>query len=344
MSIPAKASQPQAAILDLITGFWAAQAVAAVARLGVADELAKGPRTAHELAPILGAHPGALYRLLRAMTSIGVLAKDAAGRFSLTPVGDCLRSGIPGSMRASIASELDTAHWQSWGRLDDSIRTGQPAFQKLFGMSAWEYYRTRNPEEGRLFSENMTAMSGAEMQAILAAYSFAGARLIVDVGGAHGAFLAAVLGKVPQAHGVLFDRREVVELAVAALKEAGVADRVERVSGDFFESVPAGGDLYLLKHILHDWTDDECVTILRSIRKAMAPAARVVVAELPILEGDPSPFTALVDVNMLVMVTGKERTPEEYAELFLRADLKMTSVTSTESPIALLEARAAQGR
>lgn len=341
MSLSVNAPPPQAKILDLITGFWAARAVAAVARLGIADQLAKGPRTAQELAPLVGANPDALYRLLRAVTSIGVLIKDAHGRFSLTPVGDCLRSGVPGSMRASIASELDTAHWQGWGRLEDSIRSGQPAFQQIFGMSAWDYYQSRNPEEGRLFSENMTAMSGAEMQAILAAYSFAGARLIVDVGGAHGAFLAAVLGKVPQARGVLFDRAEVVDLAGPALQEAGVANRVERVSGDFFKSVPTGGDLYLLKHILHDWTDDECVTILRCIRKAMDPAARVVVAELPILEGGSSPFTVLVDVNMLVMVTGKERTPEEYAELFRRADLKMASVTATESPVALLEARAA---
>lgn len=344
MSAPPKAPPPQAKILDLITGFWAARAVAAVARLGVADQLAKGPRTAAELAPLIGANRDALYRLLRAMTSIGVLTQDAGGRFDLTPVGNCLRSGIAGSMRASIASELDTAHWQSWGHVEDCIRTGQPAFQKLFGMSAWDYYRTENPDEGRLFSENMTAMSGAEMQAILAAYSFAGARLIVDVGGAHGAFLAAVLGKVPQARGVLFDRPEVVELAGPALQEAGVAGRVERVSGNFFESVPTGGDLYLLKHILHDWTDDECVSILRCIRKAMVPAARVVVAELPILEGGSSPFTALVDVNMLVMVTGKERTPEEYAELFRRAGLELASVTPTESPIALLEARAAPGR
>lgn len=340
MSTPAKGPPPQAAILDLITGVWAARAVAAVARLGVADRLAEAPRTAAELAPMIGAHPDALHRLLRAMTSIGVLAKDAGGRFTLTPIGQCLRSGIAGSMRAVIASELDTAHWQPWGHLEDCIRSGRPAFQSLFGMSAWEYYHTRNPDDGRLFSENMGAMSGAEMQAILAAYSFAGARVVVDVGGAHGAFLAAVLAKLPQARGVLYDRPEVVELAGPALEEAGVADRVERVSGDFFESVPAAGDLYLLKHILHDWTDDECVRILQCIRKAMIPSARVVVAETPISEDHPAPFAALVDINMLVMVTGKERTPEEYAALFRRAGLELSSVTPTASPMALLEARA----
>jgi hypothetical protein len=244
-------------------------------------------------------------------------------------------------MRAAIASELDTAHWRSWGHLDDCVRTGQPAFNKVFGTSGWEYYRTQNPEDGRLFSENMSAMSGAEVQAILAAYSFDGARRVVDVGGAYGAFLAAVLGKVPQARGVLFDHPDVVKLAGPALEKQGVADRVERVGGDFFESVPVGGDVYLLKHILHDWSDEECVRILRCIRKAMAPGARLVVAEMPITEGGSS-FAALLDINMLVMLTGKERTPEEYAELFSRADLEMTSMTPTESAIALLEARAAR--
>ncbi len=343
MSTRAKAESPQAAIVDLIGGVWAARAVAALARLGVPDHLANGALSVAELAPVVGAHPDALYRLLRAVSSIGVLAKTADDRFSLTALGSCLRSDVPGSMRAAIASELDTAHWQSWGQLDDCIRTGQPAFNKVFGMTGWEYYRTRNPEDGRLFSENMSSMSATEVQAILAAYSFEGARRVVDVGGAYGAFLAGVLARVPQALGVLFDHPEVVALAGPALKSLGVADRVERVGGDFFESVPSGGDVYLLKHILHDWNDDECVRILRCIRKAMAPSARVVVAEIPIAEGRQSSFAALLDINMLVMLTGRERTPEEYAALFTRAGLRLVGVTPTESPMALLEARAASG-
>ncbi len=343
MSAP-KDLPPQATIIELIGGVWAARAVAALARLRIPDQLAQRPRTAAELAPAIGAHRDALYRLLRGLASIGVLAKDAEGRFSLTPLGNCLRSDIPGSMRAAIVSELDTAHWESWGQLDHCIRTGQPAFSKVFGTTPWDYYATRNPDDGRLFSENMTAMSSTEFDAILAVYSFDGARRIVDVGGAHGAFLATVLAKVPQARGVLFDQPQVVELAGPTLEQLGVADRVERVGGDFFESVPQGGDLYLLKHILHDWNDEECVRILRCVRKAMAPAARVIVAEFPISEDNHSPFASLLDINMLVMLTGKERTPEEYAELFSRADLKLTSVTPTEAPTAVLEARAAPGK
>ncbi len=321
---------------------WAARAVGAVARLGIADRLAGGPRTARELAPALGADEAALYRLMRAVVSVGVLTKEPGGRFGLTPFGECLRSGVPGSMRAAIASEVDTVHWACWGQLDDCIRTGKPAFEKVFGLrNPWDYYRDKNPEDGRLFSENMTAMSGTEVREVLGAYSFKGTRLVVDVGGAHGAFLAAVLKRVPEARGILFDQPDVVALAQPTLKELGVADRVERVGGSFFESVPAGGDLYLLKHILHDWSDEECVRILRRVREAMAPGARVAVVELPLLESGGSPFSALLDINMLVCLTGKERTPAEYAELFRRAELEPAGVTPTKSPVAVIEARRA---
>jgi hypothetical protein len=329
-------------ILDLISGMWAARAVGAFARLGIADQLAEGPRTASELAPALRADETALYRLMRAVVSIGVLTSKSGGRFGLTAFGRCLRSGVPGTMRAAIASEVDTVHWACWGQLDDCLRTGKPAFEKVFGLAnPWDYYRDQNPDEGRLFSENMTAQSGAEVQAVLRAYSFKGARRVVDVGGSHGAFLAAVLKRVPQAQGVLFDQPDVIAHAHQALSELGVAARIERVGGNFFESVPAGGDLYLLKHILHDWSDAECVRILHCVREAMTPGARVAVVEMPLLEAGGAPFASLLDINMLVCLTGKERTATEYSELFRRAGLKMTGVTPTQSPIAVIEGRRA---
>ncbi len=331
-----------ARVLELIGGMWAARAVGAFARLGIADQLAGGPRTARELAPRLGADEVALYRLMRAVVATGVLTKRPGDRFGLTAFGQCLRSGVPGSMRAAIASEVDTVHWACWGQLDDCLRTGKPAFEKVFGLSnPWDYYRDSNPDEGRLFSENMTAQSGAEVQEVLRAYSFKGARLVVDVGGAHGAFLAAVLKRVPRARGILFDQPDVVGRAQPTLNELGIADRVERVGGSFFEAVPAGGDLYLLKHILHDWSDEECVRILRCVREAMTPGARVAVVEMPLLERGGAPFAALLDINMLVCLTGKERTAAEYAELFHRAGLTMAGVTATRSPIAVIEARKA---
>jgi hypothetical protein len=187
----------------------------------------------------------------------------------------------------------------------------------------------------------MSGMSHMAMHAVLASYSFVGARTVVDVGGSHGAFVAAVLQREKTARGVLFDRPEVVEGAGATLNAAGVADRVERVGGSFFESVPAGGDVYLVKHILHDWNDDECVTILKNVRTAMTPDARVVVVEMIINDqGPPSP-APLLDLNMLVMLTGKERTADEISALFAKAGLKLSGVTSTHSPVTVIEARIA---
>ncbi len=334
---------PKAAVFQLVTGVWAACAVAATARLGVPDQLANGPRTADELAEAISANPGALARLLRAAVSLGVLTRDPQGRYDLTALGQCLRSDTPGSQRALIASELDTAHWSSWGRLDEAIRTGKPTFNSLFSMPIWDYYRDARPDEGRLFAENMTAQSDLETRAILASYSFAsGARApdrIVDVGGAHGSFLAAVLQHVPRARGVLFDRRLVIEEARKVLEGFGVADRVECVAGDFFDAVPADGDVYLLKHILHDWNDEECVRLLRQVARAMAPQGRVVVAEMMIVEdGRASPAT-LLDLNMLVMLSGKERTEQEYAALFEAAGLRISGVFPTDSPMFVIEAR-----
>src|SRR6185437_2371675 len=237
MSRPSN-SAPESAMLDLVVGFWSACAVATVARLGVADRLAAGARTAPELARELGTDADALFRLLRAVASLGVLSRDREGRFALTAVGERLRSDVPGSQRALIASELDTAHYLPWGRLEESIRTGAPVFEKVISMKTWEYYRDRNPEEGRLFTANMTAMSQIDTQGILAAYSFEDARCIVDVGGAHGAFLAAALRAVPGARGILFDQAQVVADAGGVLERFGVADRVECVAGDFFGELP----------------------------------------------------------------------------------------------------------
>ena len=331
---------PQASIFGFVTGVWAAQAVATAARLGIPDLLAHGPRTAADLASVVKVDPSALHRLLRGIASVGVLTSEADERFSLTPVGECLRSDVPGSMRSFIIAETAPGHWLPWGHLERSVRTGAPSSEHALGMNVWDYYK-KNHEEGHHFAEAMSGMSGMAMQAVLASYSFSGLRKIVDVGGSHGAFLSAVLGREPSAKGVLFDRPEVVEGAGATLEAAGVADRVERVGGSFFEKVPSGGDAYLLKHILHDWNDEECVKILRGVRESMAPDARVVVVEMLITsDGPPSP-APLLDLNMLVMLTGKERTADEFAGLFAKAGLRLAGVTPTHSPFAVLEGRPA---
>ena len=340
MHADSKGIPPQASILNFITGMWAAQAVATAARLGIPDQLAHGPRTAAELATAVGADPAALYRLLRGIASVGVLATEPDGRFSLTPIGECLRSDVPGSVRSLIIMEMAPGHWLPWGHLERSVRTGKPSTDHGLGMGTWEYYK-KNPVDQHHFAEAMSGLSAMAMHAVLASYSFEGARKVVDVGGSHGAFVAAVLQREPKARGVLFDQPAVVAGADATLQAAKVADRVECVGGSFFDSVPAGGDVYLLKAILHDWNDEECVKILTNVREAMAPDGRVVVVEMPITSGGPPSPAPLMDLNMLVMLTGKERTPEEYGALFAKSGLRATSVVPTPSPVAVLEARRA---
>ena len=330
---------PPAAVLRLVTGMWAAKAVATAASLRIPDVLAQGPKTAQEVAQAVGADPSAVYRLMRGVASIGIL--DAQGdRFSLTPLGEILRSDVPGSMRSALVAEMAPGHWLPWGLLEDAVRTGKPAAQKALGMDVWTYYE-KNAEEGFLFAEAMSGLSTLAIYAVLGVYSFAGARKVVDVGGSHGAFLAAVLQRETTARGVLFDRPEVIEGAGAALEGAGVSSRVERVAGDFFHGAPSGGDVYLLKHVLHDWSDDECVTILRHVREAMATDARVVVVEMLIGAGGPPSPAPLVDLNMLVLLGGKERTADEFGALFARAGLALTSVTPTPSPFGVIEGRRA---
>ncbi len=329
---------PPAAVIALVTGMWAAKATAVAANLGIPDQLAQGPKTAEEVAKAIGADASAVYRLMRAVASVGMLTAEPEHRFTLTPLGAVLRSNVPGSMRSFLIAQMAPGHWLSWGNLEDAVRTGRPCAPKALGMDPWEYYK-KNPDEGLHFAEAMSGLSHMAMQAVLASYSFAGARKVVDVGGSHGSFVAAVLQREKTARGVLFDRPEVIDGAGAALEQAGVIDRVERVGGSFFESVPAGGDVYLLKHILHDWSDDECVKILRNVREAMVLDGRVVVVEMLITDQGPPSRAPLLDLNMLVMLTGKERTTEEFAALFAKAGLKLHAVTPTQSAFVVIEAR-----
>lgn len=328
---------PPAHVFGLITGMWAAQAAATCASLGIPDVLAHGPKSAEEVAKALSLHAGATYRLLRGVASVGVLRKTEDGRFALTPVGNLLRKDVPGSMRSLLIAEMAPGHWLPWAELAHSVRTGEPAAPKTLGMDAWAYYRA-HPEEERHFSQGMTGISAMAIEAVLASYSFTGAKRIVDVGGAHGGFLTAVLKRETGAKGVLFDQPQVVESAGPTLEATGVAPRVERVGGDFFKDVPAGGDMYLLKHILHDWNDAECVAILERVRAAMAPGAKVVVVEMLIAEDGPPSPAPLMDLNMLVMLTGRERTAEEFGALFAKAGLRLSGVTPTHSPMAVIEA------
>lgn len=334
---------PPAAILKMIMGTWVAQSIGAAARFGVADHLASGAKSAGEIASAAGTNPDATFRLMRALCSIGVFACSGEGSsavFSNNALSEALRSNVPGSMRNIAMAETDRCHWLTWGRFPEAIRTGQKQPVEATGMEPWDYYG-KHRDEGEQFSRAMADISGMAMGPVLETYDFSSVRKLVDVGGAHGTLLAAILKQYPTIKGVLFDLPHAQPGGRAAMEQAGLANRVEAIGGDFFASVPAGGDLYLLKHILHDWNDERCVAILKNIRAAMAPGAKVVVVELALPPGaEPAP-AQLMDLNMLVMLDGRERTAQQYGALFEKSGLRLTRYIPTPSPIGICEAEAA---
>lgn len=327
------------ALLELATGAWTTQMLYVAAKLGVADALAAGPARAEELAPRVGAHPEALHRLMRAMTSRGVLRERRDGRFVLTAVGQALRADAEGSLRDMVLFIGHPARWQDWGSLLYSVQTGQPAADMLRGMPFFEYLDT-DPEFAEVFNNAMTAASGLSNDVALSAYDFSGARLVVDVGGGHGAVLTTILQSAPLANGILFDLPTVVDGAAAALEHAGLAERCAVVGGSFLESVPAGGDMYVMKNVIHDWNDDDAGTILRNIRTAIAEGGTLILLEMVLPQRASSFIGHMLDLEMLLMLHGKERTRAQYSELFDRAGFRLQRVIPTVSPISLIEARA----
>jgi SAM-dependent methyltransferase len=328
---------PWARLMQMLTGSWVSQAVGAAARLGIADQLAAGPRSADEIAGAVGAHAPSLYRLMRALAGIGVLTQPEPGKFGLSPVGECLRAGVPGTLHDMAITQTDHLHWASWERLTDAVRSGRSQARAALGMETWEYFG-RHPEHAARFSAAMGNVSNLVLPAIVVGYDFSRATRIVDVAGAHGVLLAEILQRNPAARGVLFDLPHVVEGAPAVLARYQVADRVEVVAGDFFKEVPGGADLYLLKHIVHDWNDERAVAILKSCRAAMKAGSKLLVIELMLPpDGEPSP-SPLSDLNMLVMVDGKERTEAEFATLLSAARLAIDRVVPTMSMFRIIEA------
>ena len=331
---------PHIAMFQLISGFWISRAIYVIAKLGIADHLADGPKTAEEIAAATGTHAGALYRIFRALSSVGVLTEDAGRRFGLTPVGETLRTDAPGSLRAFATSELGEEHYPAWGDLLYSVKTGEIAFDKHFGMSVWEFF-AKNPENARTFEDSMTGVSLATNDAILASYDASGIRKLVDVAGGHGSLIAALLKANPEMKGVLFDQPDVVEGARKRMEAEGLSDRCEVVAGSFFESVPEGADAYLMKWIIHDWDDERSVAIFKNIRRAMAEGGKLLLVEAVIPAGSEPHFGKFIDLNMLVMTGGRERTEEEYRRLLEAGGFRLTKVIPTESPMSIIEAEPA---
>jgi hypothetical protein len=331
-------SSPQQVLMQTTQGIWIAQAVATAARLGIADALARSqPQESTALARAVGANAEALARLLRTLASLGVLSEPRPHEYALTSVGALLRSDVPGSMRDWLIAETDTPHWQAWGQLHEGVRSGQTVVPKLFGMHIYDYY-AGHPEDLARFSRAMGNVSAMAAEGTLQHYDFSRARHIVDVGGAHGDLLLAILGGNPHARGTIFDRPHVVETARRAIQAKGYENRCEAVGGDFFQAVPPGGDLYVLKFILIDWKDAEAIRILNNCRTAITSDGRLLVIEMTIPDDNhPSPGQ-LLDLNMLVMTGGQERTQSEYGNLLAEAGFRLTRIIPTGSPFHVLEA------
>lgn len=336
-SSPAESLPPNMQLMQMVFGKAITQAVSVVARFKLADIMAAGPKTAAELAQAAGLHAGHLYRILRALVGVGVLAGDDKERFSLTPVGEFLRSDVPGSMRAIATYVCDPWSWKPWADLAGCAKTGEPAFERVFGEGVFDYLG-KHPDEAATFNEGMTGFSQQASAAVLKAYDFAPFNTIVDVGGGHGALLLAILKANTKARGVVFDAPQVIAGAGEPIKAAGLADRCRAEGGDFFKAVPAGGDLYVLKHIIHDWNDAKATQILRAVRRAIPATGKLLLVELVVPPGFGPGFASILDLEMMVLCDGKERTEAEYRALLAGAGFRLSRVVPTEGPHGLVEA------
>lgn len=329
-----------ARMMELTTGAWITHAVSVVASLGVADALASGPRPADEIAAAVGADAPSLHRVLRALADEDVFRALDGGRFALTETGELLRSDVPGSMRGWAAMAGAPFHVDAWTGLLDCVRTGEPAFELVHGQLGFDYLRD-HPDDGAVLNTGMTSVSSLHIAPVVSAYDFSGVGTVVDMGGGHGALLAAVLEANPHLEGVLYELPEVVAGAGRLLGEAGVGDRCTCVAGDFFDSVPSGGDAYLLSNIIHDWDDARALRILTNCRAALNDGGRVLLAEAVLPEGPQPSRAKLIDVAMLVMGPGRQRSESDYRDLFQRAGLRLSRIDPSGPVFSVVEAVAA---
>lgn len=331
-------NDPAKQIIDMASSYVVARAIHAVAQLGIADHLTDGPRSAEELARVTEMHAPSLYRLLRAAAGFGLFIEDEQQRFSLTRLGATLRSGAPGYARSTVRSMAAPGMWNAFGNFLQTIKTGQPQGEPIFtDLRA-------NPEQAARLSETMIGFAGEEPAAIAAAYDFSGIRTLVDVGGNTGVLLATILLANPALRGVLYDLPHVAPLAQRTLGDRGLAGRCEVTAGSFFESVPAGGDAYMLSHVVHDWPEEKCLTILRNVRRVIPNDGRLLILEQLIPPGNEPHPSRYIDLILLTITGGTERTADEYATLLARAGFRLTRIVPTALPVSVIEAVPAKGQ
>lgn len=321
----------------MMTGYWISQAIYVAAKLGLADLLANGPMSSNDLAQATQSHPSSLHRLLRALASVGIFAEASPNHYTLTPLAAHLRSTTPDSLHA-LAIMYAEEQYHAWSDLLFSIRSGQPAFDQQFGMGVFPYL-AQNPAASQVFQKAMTGWTNQVAGAVVGAYDFSPFRTVVDVGGSQGILLAAILQSNPAARGILFDLPHVIAEGGEFLSSSGIMDRCTPIGGDFFTSVPSGGDAYILAQILHDWDDDHCVAILKQCRRVIPDQGKLLIVELVLPSEGNDPFIGKwLDLHMLVLLGGRERTALEYGKLFQAAGFTLGNVVPTNAGPSVVEA------
>ncbi len=332
-----EAPPPHIQLIQMGTGYWLSRILYYTAKIGLADMLADGPKSAEELAPATGAHAKSLGRMMRTLASVGVLSDEGDGKYGLTPLGEALRDGAPGAARYGILAMSGDWAWKMWEHFEHSMKTGESASFEAHGMGAFDAI-ARDPELASHFSGAMVCFHGEEPPKVAEAYDFSQFETIADIGGASGNLLGTILARHEGPNGILFDLPHVVGDAPALLEEKGVADRVTIESGSFFDSVPAGADAYIMSHVIHDWSEEQCLTILGNCRDAMKADSKLLLVEMVLPEGDAPHPGKILDMVMLVMPGGEERTAAQYDDLLAKAGLRMTNVIPTASPVSIVEA------
>ncbi|HEX8131516.1 MAG TPA: methyltransferase [Pyrinomonadaceae bacterium] len=327
---------PDAVLMQMLSAPLVTQALRVVAELGIADLLANGARGVDELAAETNTHAPSLYRFMRALAGCGVFAETEGGIFELTPAAELLRTGVEGSMRDIAIFMGADWHWQVWGDAPYTARTGRAAWEHVHGKEVFPYF-AENTGAARVFDNAMTSLSKMVSKAVVEAYDFSSIRKLADIAGGHGSLLAAILRANPHLKGLLFDVPQVIEGAQAYVEAEGVGQAVELASGDFFESVPAGADAYMMKHIIHDWDDRRALSILRNCHRAMPADGKLLLVEMVVPAGNEPHFAKIQDLEMMLSPGGLERTEGEYRELFTAAGFELTRIIPTASPMSVIE-------
>jgi ubiquinone/menaquinone biosynthesis C-methylase UbiE len=338
-SVAAQELPPPLALMRLATGFYVSSALYVLAKLKIADLMSDGPNDWADLAKVAGVHPGALHRVMRLLASAGVFTEDAEGKFTLTPIGACLRSSGPGAVRSGIVL-FGGLTQKAWSELLYCVETGKTGFTKAYGMDSFAYMEA-HPEVAAMFDEAMASFTKTIVAAVVGTYDFSGFGAVMDVGGGNGELLAGILQANPGLRGVLFDQPHVIERARKKIGELGLAERCALAGGDFFKELPGGCDAYIFKHVIHDWNDEQAAAILRSCYRAAKPGAKLLIVEgvypVHIDQSETSKGVTGNDVNMLVCTSGRVRSEAEFRALFDSAGFRFSRIVSTQSRVSVVE-------